>query len=508
MSRFARNSTFSALAGVSASAGNFLCTIVVARLLGVELAGDVAFAIWIASTIATVSNLGLPATLARYLPELETSGSPAEAHALTWWLAKFYVTAYVVTVSGLGAILWALHSDTVSSALGLPSQITQQNLGYVLIIGCLYTGQLWGQFASGWLQGFQNFGKIYLITISSNLAQLAAVGLGSYLFGATGALIGYTIGAAILALPLLFLGRKADPIDRRLSKRVFRYAAFAWAAGITNAFVWSRVEVVFLKNFWSSEQVSYFVAALAISNIAAQGPILLTGGLLPHFSSLKAVSEERLSATYAAATRLIAFLVLPACLGAAAVMPMLLPLLYGQAFSPAVRAAEILVSASAIGAVGAVGAQLLSGIERSDTIFYISFFGMVASTISGFTLIRYFGIDGAAFGRASIQIAMVLIGVLYTTRYARCRFPWASVGKLFLCAVVTALAARLVLTLWPQEPALFVAILTGVATYLVMVRVSGAMPQSDLEWLRRITDKLPSVFRRFAYMTLGFISSH
>lgn len=164
--------------------------------------------------------------------------------------------------------------------------------------------------------------------------------------------------------------------------------------------------------------------------------------------------------------------------------------------------------ASAFGAIGAVCAQLLSGIERSDTIFYISFFGMVASTISGFTLIRYFGIDGAAYGRAAIQIAMVLIGVLYTARYTRCRFPWLSVGKLFLCAIVTALAARSVLLLWPQEPALFVAILTGVVTYLVMVRVSGAMPQSDLEWVGRIMDKLPAFVRRFAYMTLGFISSH
>lgn len=508
MSRFARNSTFSALAGVSASAGSFLSTIIVARMLGVQLAGDVAFALWIATTLATVSNLGLPATMARYLPELESSGKPIEAHGLAWWLAKFYVAAYGLTILVIGTVLWTLRSETLSSTLGLSPEAAHEGLGYALIIVCLYTAQLWGQFAAGWLQGFQNFGKIYLVTISSNLIQLMAVALGAHLFGAMGALTGYAVGAAILVLPLTLLGRNAAPIDARLSKRVLRYAAFAWAAGITNAFVWSRVEVVFLKNFWSSEQVSYFVAALAISNIAAQGPILLTGGLLPHFSSLNATSAERLAATYAAATRLIAFLVLPACLGAAAVMPMLLPLLYGQAFAPAVRAAEILVSASAVGAIGAVSAQLLSGIERSDTIFYISFFGMVASTISGFTLIRLFGIDGAAFGRAAIQIAMVLIGIVYTGRYARCRFPWTSVGKLLLCAVVTALAARLVLVLWPQPPFLFVAILTGVVTYLVMVRVSGAMPQSDLEWLGRITDKLPAVVKRFAYMTLGFISSH
>ena len=79
MSRFARNSTFSALAGVSASGGNFVCTIVVARMLGVELAGDVAFAIWIATTIATVGNLGVPATLARLssLSGTDHAGDPA-----------------------------------------------------------------------------------------------------------------------------------------------------------------------------------------------------------------------------------------------------------------------------------------------------------------------------------------------------------------------------------------------------------------------------------------------
>lgn len=508
MSRFARNSTFSALAGVSASLGNFICTIIVARVLGVELAGDVAFAIWIATTIATVGNLGVPPTLARYLPDLETSGSLADAQALAWWLAKLYLVAYLLTVLGIGATLWLLHSGAIAATVGFPNGIDHQTFGYALLVVALYSGQLWGQFASGWLQGLQDFSKLYLVTISSNLVQLAIISVGAYLFSAPGALIGYTIGAAILALAVVLVDPAPAAIDGQLLRRVFRYAAFAWAAGITNAFIWSRVEVVFLKNFWSSQQVSYFVAALALSNIAAQGPILLTGGLLPHFSSLRAISEERLAATYAAATRLIAFLVLPACFGAAAVMPILLPMLYGQAFVPAVRAAEILVCASACGAVGAVSAQLLSGIERSDTIFYISFFGMLASTVSGFTLIRAFGIDGAALGRAGIQIAMVLIGIVYTARYARCGFPWISVGKVFLCAAATAVAARAVLVFWPHDTALFAAILAGVVTYLITVRLSGALPRSDLEWLGRITDKLPTVFRRFADMTLGLISTH
>ena len=79
--------------------------------------------------------------------------------------------------------------------------------------------------------------------------------------------------------------------------------------------------------------------------------------------------------------------------------------------------------------------------------------------------------------------------------------PW-------MLAAVTALAARTVLVLWPHDSALPAAILTGVATYLVTVRISGALPRSDLEWLGRITDKLPAFFRRFADLTLGFISSH
>jgi O-antigen/teichoic acid export membrane protein len=148
---------------------------------------------------------------------------------------------------------------------------------------------------------------------------------------------------------------RGGPLAVDIRVRASRYALYAWAGALSSAFVWSRAEVFFLNRSAGSAAVGLFSVGVTLANLASQGPMLLTAGLLPYFAQAfgkGALAEMR--EAYASATRVLAFLVFPACFGMAAVLPTLLPLLYGRPFAGALPAATILVIGAGIGSVASV----------------------------------------------------------------------------------------------------------------------------------------------------------
>jgi O-antigen/teichoic acid export membrane protein len=154
--------------------------------------------------------------------------------------------------------------------------------------------------------------------------------------------------------------------------------------------------------------------------------MLLTAGLLPYFAEnfgRGAVGEMR--EAYATATRVLAFVVLPTCFGLAALLPILLPMMYGRAFADAVPAATVVVLASGVGAIAFVGTTLVMAMDRSDFVFFSGLACAVLAIVTGFTVIPAFGVMGAAWSRAAIQIAAVAMGC-WRLRSAQSRraFAW------------------------------------------------------------------------------------
>src|SRR6185437_9300440 len=101
-----------------------LASVIVAHALGVVGTGTVAFAMWIAMLATAVVDLGVQASLARYLPELTAAERPdavRQIAAMLWrWLAcscLAALTAFLVwaivrwqagAIAGAEAIMWAL----------------------------------------------------------------------------------------------------------------------------------------------------------------------------------------------------------------------------------------------------------------------------------------------------------------------------------------------------------------------------------------------------------------
>jgi O-antigen/teichoic acid export membrane protein len=506
--RLARNSALGAVAGMSTSLSSFLCGIIVARALGVTGTGTVAYIIWLVVTLAPIVDIGMPASIGRYTPEFRGRGEHALAEKLSGYLYRVLLCSVAVAIAVIAL---------VASFPALTQMVGIQDAGIspiggqraLLALMAIYVAmQVLGTFSYAYLRGSQAFGTVARFATLSLALQIACVTVGSLLGGVTGALAGYVTGQIMPGLASLrFIGRTGS-IDGDLRQRIRRYASFAWAANVASAFVWSRIEIFFLARSWGPHSVGIFTVAMALSSFATQGPVMLTTGVLAHFSEQHGRGElDAMKEACATGTRLLALLIFPSCLGMVAIMPVLLPLLYGHAFGEAVPAGIILVSAAAITASTVISTNLLYAMERSDFIFATSLFGGVLAVLSGFFLVPAFGIMGAAAGRALIQLTMVAIGCWFVVRRLKCPLPFAALGRLLAASAASSLSAGLCVALIGGVISLVVAIPVAAAVYVVAIKYFRPLPAQDLVLLHGVAGMLPTAMQRPARAVIAYVEA-
>jgi O-antigen/teichoic acid export membrane protein len=493
VSRFVRNSLFGTLAGISTTLGNFLSSLVVSRVLGVDQAGSVAFAIWVVWLGTTVINVGVPFTLARYLPEVIARDGMAEGRRLAALLLRPF--AAVASLPAVGFLIFAIWTLTKgrhgSTPLGDPV--------ICILVGLHCTTLALGDFARSVLRGSHAFARVAKLTAASALLQLGGLVLGSMAFGARGAVAAYVVASL---LPLVVLGGLPSPqgrLDPDLVRRLARYTRFRWGSDLLGFLVWSRIEILFLQLTWGVGAIGLFTVGMTLANLAVQGPLMLTWALLPQFSEQHGRQDrDSMRALYATGTRLLAFLIFPACFGLAAVLPTLLPLLYGPAFAGAIPAAQVLICGACVAAVAAVGSNLVWALERSDVDFYAGLVGAVLSVVGGLVLIAPFGEFGAAVSRIVTQAAAVGISSWFLAARLGFAIPLASLARLLASALLCGAAARAGLAIHDGVLGLALAIPGGALVYIVAIRASGALEPEDVARLRAALQALPMPIARHA----------
>ena len=491
----AHNSIISGLAAIATNLAGFLSTVIVARLVGVEGTGVVSFSAAIATIAIAVFDLGIQTTLARFVPEVEATGDDDQVCALVWHLLRIFVAANLVLFLGLFGIgVYCYVTDP-----SMLSWVTAENFrGNPLFWGitaafCLV--QALAFFEAAYLKGRQRFRELTLISIISMIVQLCAVFVATWLYGIVGALLGTFFGPAYLAVRALRHRPGSTRPVQTLRERVMRFTSLTLAAQILSTLMTTRLEVLFLEWSWGSTAVGLFTVALTLANMACV-PMFLCTALLPHLSSLVGEDAlERTRETYRYSLRLLALIVLPGCFGLAAITPALLPSVYGPAFRDAVPSAMLLITFSACITLSTVPTTFLLAREQGRFVMIISAIGAALTIVSGFTLIPLFGTFGAAVGRAAMH-AVVLATALYllATRLS-CRPPTGDLVRILLAAMACGAVALAVVSWWQGWPAIVLAIVVGVMTYSVALRLFGALKPADAERLRTSLSLLPRLLQ-------------
>jgi O-antigen/teichoic acid export membrane protein len=487
--RFARNTAYSTAAGLIISIGRFATTIAMARVLGVQETGVAAFALWLISLVCAVTSLGVYTSLTRYLPELK---SKDDARQLTCFLLLPFAGIALLT-AGIFGILYV--TDVINLASKTAILALNVNL---LIITSLYVIQSFSSFGLGYLVGQQEYRGFAAVALISNLLQVPLVIVAGLRWGVDGVLLGYIAGGLPFALLCFGVGVGKPSLPAQLRQRLIKYAMFSWASTLANELVWARLEMAFLGHFSGSVAVGLYSVGFTLASLATQGPLLLTGGLLPYFAEAMSSSHGlvRAKAMLQTATRLVAFFVLPMCFATAAVIPELLPLVYGESFASGNSAAIILVSAAGLGANIVVPLNFINGVERSDFLFALNITGAILSVALGFLLVSSFDVIGAALARASVQV-YVLVASFWFLRYRlRCPLPLPQLALLFVAALISACVAGLVASQVSGVKGLLLSAPSAALVYVLLVRLLRAIPDEDIERLRGLFEQMPVPLQR------------
>ena len=466
---------WSAAAGGCTIINRVATSIVIARLLGVEGAGQVAYLIWIVTTAVTVLDVGVTSSVSRYVAELDGRGDSSQAGALARRLMLTLLAIVGIGVIGLSGV-----SEFVFNSPRSGSEWA--------LLGGLIAAQSFGAFYRAYLGGRHRFRDLAALAIPCTILQQTGLVLGVIWFGVYGAILGYLFGAvvpAVLSLRILRASSVRETVQPDLKQRVTRNALYVWGAAIVSMFVWSRTEIFFLGRFVGADAVAMFAVGLAMATIAVQGPLLLVGPLLPHFSKQSTDDDQTpLRETYATGTRLMALLVFPACFGLVGITPVILPLIYGEAFSGAIPTAMILIAGGAFAATASVGSSLVYALERARFICITGLIGAMLAVIAGFLIIPLTGAVGAATCRIILQLTFIVIGTVYIARSLECPAPLRALFAIIASATMCG-AAAYTCTIWIDSPmSVCVSIPAGAATYLAALRLTRAVPARDIELLR------------------------
>lgn len=502
---FVYQSIYSALAGASTMLASFVSGVVVANLLGVEGAGMVAFAVWIALVVTPIVDGGTALSVGRFQGLLKGQSDTAAARALPGLLARRLL---LFNILGL-LLITALYLTGEASALRLPSdEDFSAGIPPLLAVGVasLTLLQSLALFGTAYLRGSRRFVVLAALSLVSMSFQIAAVYAGIRLAGVVGAVVGYALGQFLLSVVTICLLWRGGTVQSSLLREVRRYGRFAWAANICNTFVWSRIEIFFLQFFWTYREVGLFSVALALAALASQGPLLLTSAFLPMLSEKHGQGDRAgLQRAFSGGTRLLAILAFPACFGMVSIVPVLAGILYGPAFEPSVPATMIISAAAAFSISAVIGTHLVNALARSDFIFFSSLAGAVMSALLGLLLIPDGGLIGAAVARAVTQLSMIGLGLWFITSTLNFSYPFGYLLRILAATLAATVCAYLATTSASGIPGLISAIAAFIPVYVVGLRLFRAVHPEDAEMMRGLSRSLPRPFAHAIHHFLLFV---
>ena len=187
----------------------------------------------------------------------------------------------------------------------------------------------------------------------------------------------------------------------KLTRREKSYAHQLWISDSIEALALSRVELVILGIFWTFSETGYFAIASMFMGLVCQlafqaSPVLVVG-----FSGM---GSQKRSVLYRAAFSYMALFALPISFGGAAISPVLMPLVFGDNFEPAVGSSIILMLGAGPAALSVIPWAYLAGCGHGRALLWLSIVTMFSSLLILLLAVPSGGVLAAAGVRAALEV--------------------------------------------------------------------------------------------------------
>ncbi|MEO9529850.1 lipopolysaccharide biosynthesis protein [Roseibium sp.] len=494
MASFVNSSIFSTLAGLTSLLAGFVCNVIIARTLGPDGSGIVAFGVWAALTAYTIANFGIPNTLQRYMLRYDQPGNCGGG------LARHLLPRFLIpmTIATFGLLAYVYFFPGEASADVYSPEI-------FLIITLVFLFYSIACYAEGSSRGLHRSPEITRFAVIGSALQIPAVVAGSLLFGAAGALAGYAVRHLPQALAVRRYIASTPETGTRFDSNIYSYARNTWFTGMLGTIAWGRTEYLFLSFYVSPVELGFYAAGLSLAALVTQLPGHMLAALTTHLGELHDQgSTERIEKTYQRTMRWIGLSTLPICLGGAAVMSELLPMIFGDAFDGGRVVAAILVGSAFLNTLEMVPRAVMMARERSHVIVRISAVFAVLSIAVFAVVVPYAGLIGAAVARIALHGLLLSVLMIYCGRQLNLAVGIRWLLGSFAAAALCAVTAYAVLWSIGGITGLLVAVPAGALVYFAAVRALNCIPQEDADVLlwtlsavlpKRLTPLLKAVFR-------------
>jgi O-antigen/teichoic acid export membrane protein len=503
--KIAKNAVYNFLVKATALAFAFIASIVVARFLGPDKYGVYSLVIWFLNMVGLLVNLGIPTTITKYVSEYWGKKDYSAIGSILGRLLRFEIVAGVVVSAAF--FLIAPH---------IARWYNNPDLALYLRIASLVIVPLGLMFLyNGFFCGLQRFDLIARVNIMVFPATLAAILLVLY----SGGNIEWLVGVSIMTNLLLVMCylyfkktkfgfiRKAPP-SHELGGKLLKFSAGVFVIVLLDAIVWERFGIFFLSIYSTSSEIAFYnVAFILSSRTIILLPGALTGILLPAMSEVYGTgNKEELARVHSNATRYLAILAFPLCLGGIAIARQLLPALYGPSFQPASLIFVILMLGATVGSVATSSSSLLYGAELQRIVVRVGVFSAVVILLASWLLVPIFQAKGAAFAGALAQIisGVALITYAYKT-YMKQKFPALGLVRILSASALMAVVAFIASKSAKGLTGVIFALIVSLPLYILGLFLTRSLTAADIDLLQAAIGKLPGSWERLLRLAFTWL---
>ncbi|MBB4569213.1 lipopolysaccharide biosynthesis protein [Rhizobium leucaenae] len=495
-SNLLKSSLISLAATVISLAAGFASSIIAARLLGPAGSGKVAYALWVATSATALADMGLPQTLLRNAGGLSGEGDAWKA------LVRAALRSFLISVAMVGAAILVFAAITYVYR-------DARHAWFWIVTALLFLSYAFYVLSTAVARGRHRFGQTARSTALAGLLQVPLVLAGAWLLGPTGALIGYVARYLPQALQLRgYIDRSVPASSNALTPEMQRYGRYIWLSDLIEILVLSRVEFLFLGFFFSSTGIGYFAAGLGLAGLIEQVMLQISPALIVSFADAHAKGDQRaLQAAYGRVIRMVALVMLPISFGGAAIMPDLMPLIFGDAFEPAIPAAATLLAFVWLAGLSVIPWGMISASGRSDLLLRVQITSGLLTMLLLAAMVPLAGLEGAALARATIATLTFLLLARTAWKNVHTVVPLVAVAKTIFAAAFCAAAAGLAVYCLDGLAAIASAIPAGAIAYMLAVRLLHLVESGDSRLLMdTIGGKLPGPSRPLINGLLAFLA--
>lgn len=289
--------------------------------------------------------------------------------------------------------------------------------GLIRLLSVVLLGNVLFGILNGTLLGMQNFRLSAVLNIAIWVvyyfgALLLVIYGKSLIYIIIGWSIGITIGVFMEIIAVSASLRKYKGLGKATaSTHILGYSFPIFLSGLIT-YGATSVDKFIVSGFLTLFSMGIYNFSLLISSSIGFIITPFNNILLPKFSELYGTGQlDRIREISSLSSVLLSYFFVPVALGIAALAPLVLIILGGPRYLPAVLPLRIILFVSTLFVSENVLALIIASVKRTRLFLYSSLCGLLSNVAISYILVPRYGLPGAAFGLSSVYI--VIFSVLY-----------------------------------------------------------------------------------------------